>query len=195
LIDSGYSTIGKRLENVAEKLGGGKVTYIINTHMDLDHAHGNSFFSDNVTLINYPLLKELVSVGILDRRKGSDEQGVCFAEYYQLDIGTEKVFLFPVPGWHTFSDLLIYFPDSKAAFIGDCVTSLHLKRGNESDQDYQNRISRFKNMEGFMLHVEYARKMIDSFPENTVFVRGHGDNINMEDVRAFYESAHAAMKK
>ena len=90
--------------------------------------------------------------------------------------------------------MVIYFPDSNIAFMGDCFTSQHFKRDNESNQFYQNRMSRYINVEGFLLQVEYAKKMIGTFPENTTFVRGHGGNFNMADVKAFYDIARSAIE-
>jgi len=172
LIDTGFSPrcIAK-LKAKLQELGDGDIKYIINTHNHGDHTAGNSIAGDNTRIIGYSDLEQLLSEGIISKSKEplKGKTGKTFENYYTMQFNGEEIRIIPNPGIHSETDLIIYFPDSKVADMGDLLLS-------------QSFPAVGKNVIAYLAFLETA---LDIFPEDTKFISGHGKDSTYEDVKNY----------
>lgn len=98
----------QELLNAIKQLSEKPIKYVINTHSHMDHSGANAFFLKlGATIISQENAKYTNAVN-----------DVTFKDTYTLDIGNEKVELYHSVA-HTFDDVLVYFNNSNAIFMGD----------------------------------------------------------------------------
>jgi cyclase len=105
------------------------VQYLVNTHSDDDHVRGNRFFPQSVTFIAHEnCRKEL----FLPQRDGSQSEwnklelspfvpSLTFRSKMDIYLRPQKVELWYFGIGHTTGDAVVYFPEEKAAFLGDQI--------------------------------------------------------------------------
>lgn len=105
------------------------IQYLVNTHSDDDHVRGNRFFPQSVTIIAHEnCRKEL----FLPLRDGSQSEwnkpelspfvpSLTFRSKIDIYLGPQKVELWYFGIGHTTGDAVVYFPEEKAAFLGDQI--------------------------------------------------------------------------
>jgi cyclase len=172
LIDTGFSKrCVDKLKAKLQELGDGDIKYIINTHHHGDHIAGNSIAGDSTKLIGYSDLEQLLSEGIISKSKEplKGKTGKTFENYYTMRFNGEEIKIIPNPGIHSETDLIIYFPDSKVADMGDLLLS-------------QSFPAVGKNVIAYLAFLETA---LDIFPEDTKFISGHGKDSTYEDVKNY----------
>jgi glyoxylase-like metal-dependent hydrolase (beta-lactamase superfamily II) len=172
LIDTGFSKrCVDKLKAKLQELGDGDIKYIINTHHHGDHIAGNSIAGDNTKIIGYSDLEQLLSEGIISKAKEplKGKTGKTFENYYTMQFNGEEIKIIPNPGIHSETDLIIYFPDSKIADMGDLLLS-------------QSFPAVGKNVIAYLAFLETA---LDIFPEDTKFISGHGKDSTYEDVKNY----------
>ncbi|MBU2651492.1 MAG: ankyrin repeat domain-containing protein [Bacteroidetes bacterium] len=174
LVDTGCDEkLIEILKNDLIKLDSGEIQYIINTHLHQDHIAGNSIGGDNCTIISYTNLEKLVTEGTLTKQnkplKGSN--GKSFDSIYTLNFDDEKKQIIPYPGVHTNEDIMVYFPNSGVVHLGDLFIS-------------QSFPSVFQNVPGYL---EFLEIILNVFPESTIYIGGHGKEVNYDDLGNYYK--------
>jgi cyclase len=172
LVDTGYEETVPQLKKVLEKMGQGKIKYIINTHHHDDHTQGNVIAGPGTRIIGLQDIKQLVSEGVLVKAKGPlvGKTGEKFDLYYTLDFNGEEIRFIPSPGTHSSSDMIIYFTRSGVVHMGDLLLSQSFPAVSRNIKKY----------------LPILEKVIDIFPGDTVFLSGHGKDLSKKGVRDYY---------
>lgn len=134
--------------------GMGPIKYLINTEGHIDHIFGNHWFAGETTVIGHEKLNELFwtvagdldcydySVDVIERQDKEclhlmpsredyivNRPQITFSEHMTLKLGDHTFELYHTPG-HSPSQICVYVPEEKVAFVGDtlfsaCQTWLH----------------------------------------------------------------------
>jgi glyoxylase-like metal-dependent hydrolase (beta-lactamase superfamily II) len=168
LVDTGFKETVEPLRKNLAKIGGKDLKFIINTHSHGDHTSGNSIAGPNTKIISSSSLASMVAAGILKSGKGplTGRTGKQFPRYYSMRFNGEEVRIIPAPGSHSHSDQIIHFIGSGVVHMGDLLLS-------------QSFPAVSRNVPGYM---EILDKVIDVFPEDAIFISGHGKDSSMTDV-------------
>ncbi|MHC4843231.1 MAG: MBL fold metallo-hydrolase [Planctomycetota bacterium] len=169
------------VEQVIEEVG--KITdkpikYLVNTHSDGDHIRGNQYFPETVTIIAHEnCRKEFFH----PRRDGSESEwnnpelsafvpSLTFKNKMDVYLGIKKVELWYFGVGHTTGDIVVYFPEEKAAFLGDQIflgraQLIHSYKGGNSFE-----------------HVVTVSKMLETLDVEK-FYSGHSEMISPKEIR------------
>jgi cyclase len=145
------STLLEMREFALEK---GPIKYLINTEGHIDHIFGNHWFAGESIVIGHEKLDELFwtvadekdcydySVDVLERQDKEalhlmpsredyivNRPQITFSDRMTLKLGDHTFELYHTPG-HSTSQICVYVPEEKVAFVGDtlfvdCQTWLH----------------------------------------------------------------------
>jgi ankyrin repeat protein/glyoxylase-like metal-dependent hydrolase (beta-lactamase superfamily II) len=172
LVDTGFSRRAvKRIKAVLQKLGNGKIKYVINTHDHWDHVAGNEIGGEGAIVFGCKGREQLVAKGIISPGKGplKGRTGKTFVSYYTMRFNGEEIRLIPYPGVHSGGDWLIYFTGSGVVNMGDLLLSESFPAVGRNVPAY----------------LEFLEKVIDVFPEKTIFVSGHGKELTWGGVKDY----------
>ena len=177
LVDTGYPQTGDILKREVKKLGNGKIRIVVNTHEHNDHISGNVKFAEEVVVIAHERVRkayggEYFALEAL-HRPGIPQ--VVFKNDLTIFFNGEEIRLKHYPGGHTLGDIAVHFTKSKVTFVGDmvfadCFPGADIARGGD-----------------LKLCLENVQKIIDDYPEDTIFVNGHGPDYSTEDLKKYLE--------
>ena len=121
------------------------IRYLVNTHSDGDHVQGNRYFPKTVTFIAHENCRKDF---FRPDRRGNPSQwnqpeyspfvpALTFRDKMDLYLGSKKVELWYFGVGHTTGDIVVYFPEEKAAFLGDQIfltrpQLIHAHKGGNS---------------------------------------------------------------
>jgi cyclase len=166
------------------------VKYVVNTHSDRDHVGGNIYMPEGVIFISHEnCRKEFYLPG----RDGKPSEwnkpelsrfipSITFREKMELYSGARKLELWYFGIGHTTGDAVVYFPEEKAAFLGD---QLFLTR--------PQLIHSYKGGHSFG-HVKTLEKMLATLDANT-FYSGHSDPASRQEVEQHIVQIKALQEK
>ena len=158
------------------------ILYLVNTHSDGDHIYGNQFFPVGLTFIAHEnCRKEFFH----PKRDGSESDWmdsslapyvptVTFRDKMVLYLGSKRVELWHFGIGHTTGDAVVYFPEEKAAFMGD---QLFLDR--------PQLIHAYKGGNSFA-HVKNLKRMLEVLDAER-FYSGHSDVTDRSGIQAHIE--------
>jgi len=177
LVDTGYPQTGKVLKEEIKKIGIGKVRMVINTHEHNDHTAGNVRFADEAVIISHERVRTAYGGRYFAlepiNRPGIPQ--VTFADELSIHFNDEEIRLKHYPNGHTPGDIVVFFPKSNLAFVGDmvfagCFPGADLSRGGD--------------LTGCLHNVQ---KLMDDYPPGTRFVNGHGPDYSADDLERYLE--------
>jgi cyclase len=173
------------------------IKYLVNTHSDGDHVAGNRYFPETVTFIAHEnCRKDFFQPG----RDGSPSEwskpelspfvpSLTFTDKMNLHLGSKKAELWYFGVGHTTGDIVVYFPEEKAAFVGD---QLFLTR--------PQLIHSYKGGNSFE-HVKTLTRMLTTIDAQK-FYSGHseatdrtGVENHIKQVKNYQEKVATLMKK
>ena len=177
LVDSGFmkQTVGALREKIGE-LAGGDIRFVINTHFNSDHVAGNEIAGSTGKVIGLGELGSPDLQPVLSRSPDPlrSRTGRELPAPYLLRFSGEDVKIVPYPGLHSRDDILIQFEKSGVVCMGDLLLSQNCPA--------------VEDVAGYM---EFLEKVIDVFPEGTVFVSGHGRDLTMAGLRKYRDDLKA----
>lgn len=167
LVDSGLYEESANLRATLTELGVANCRWIINTHFHYDHTGGNAL--PGATVIATPALRQRLSVPQMLWRQQFPAQPestwpqMSVDERLTLYLGkNEPVEIIAIPGGHTDSDALVFFPHAGVIAVGDIYFAgmypiVHPEHG------------------GDLLHmIERLKQALALLPANGKVVPGHG---------------------
>ena len=89
-----------------------------------------------------------------------------FDSFYVLNFSGEKIKLIPYPGVHSGHDMLTYFSTSGVVHMGDLLLSESFPAIGSSIKEY----------------LAFLDKVINIFPAKTIFISGHGKEVDLKGV-------------
>ncbi len=154
------------------------IKYFVNTHSDGDHVMGNRYFSETATYIAHENCRQEF---FHPRRDGTLSEwdkpelapfvpSITFRDKVDIYLGSKKIELWYFGVGHTTGDTVIYFPEEKAAFIGD---QIFLTRAQ--------LIHSYKGGDSFE-HVKTLSKMLQTIDAEK-FCSGHSEMTDREGIR------------
>ncbi|MCP4727981.1 MAG: MBL fold metallo-hydrolase, partial [bacterium] len=154
------------------KINDGAFRFLVNTHPHGDHTSGNNIADERTVLINFESLERLVSDKIISVGNGrvTGKTGEGFERYYTLDFNEEEIRIIPNPGLHSNDDIMIWFSGSGVVHMGDILLS--------------ESFPSIDNVEGYL---EFLDVVLDVYPEETIFVSGHGKDLDHNGVKDYQD--------
>lgn len=174
VVDPGQLQTADALGKVLEKMGGGTMKFLVNTHHHGDHTQGNKIAGPDVTLIRSGDLETLTAEGVLKKAQNKliGRNGkLSFDTYYTLRFNEEEIRFIPAPGAHSNQDMIIHFTGSKVVQMGDLLLSRSFPAVGRNVVKY----------------LEILDTAIDVFPEDAMFVSGHGKDSSMKELKDYRE--------
>jgi len=169
-----FRTQGVRIHELAERLGGGPVQVVVNTHYHMGHTHGNPAFPSGTQIVSTD--KTLAYLNAVDAEYWQgDAAGTLPNQTIQsereLRLGGKTVRLIHPGRGHTDGDLIALFVEDKVLHTGDlfsngCYPNIDLEAGG-SVQEWAATIDR-------LLELDFDR-----------VIPGHGPVTNRDGLRAF----------
>ena len=113
---------GRRIKDLAERLGGGPTQAIVNTHYHRDHTHGNPAWAVGTKRVATDRTR-----AYLDRFDRSFWEGEAagtapseaFGDYHEMRIGGKTVRSFHLGRGHTGGDLVVLFVEDRVLHAAD----------------------------------------------------------------------------
>jgi cyclase len=117
-----FTAQGRHIREIAEKLGGGPVQAIVNTHYHMDHTHGNPAFPAGSRIVSTD--RTLAYLHVLDAGYWKGSAGATlpqetFDKELDLHIGGKTIRLIHPGRGHTDGDLVVLFVEDRVLHAGD----------------------------------------------------------------------------
>jgi len=115
---------GEEIRELAEDLGGGPVTAIVNTHYHRDHTHGNPGFAPGTRVVATE--RTLAHLRARDAAYWEGEAALTlpsdtFSDEHELRVGDKTVRSFQLGRGHTDGDLVALFVEDRVLVTGDLL--------------------------------------------------------------------------
>lgn len=182
IIDNQFADLSEKIQNAILELGGGKVNYVINTHLHGDHTGGNENFSENgATIIAQQNVRERLSKEqhneLWERTTPARPKAalpvITFEKSINLYFNNNELYIFHAASGHTDGDAAIFFKDENVIHVGDNFVTY----GFPFIDKYSGG-----TLNGMIDFNEQVLKIID---EDTKIIPGHGALSKKEDLKAF----------
>jgi cyclase len=165
---------GERIRELAERLTGGPIQAVINTHYHADHSHGNPGFAPGTRVVATQRTRDYLlafDASYWDGKAADTLPGDLFEQDYELRIGDKTIRSIHPGRGHTGGDLVVLFVEDRLLHMGDLLFSgrypnIDLEAGG-SVREWIGTLDR-------VLELDFDR-----------VIPGHGPVTDREGVRAF----------
>ncbi len=113
---------GRRIRNLAEKLGGGPTQAVVNTHYHAGHTHGNSAWPAGTRIVATERTRaylERFDPAFWEGSAAESAPNDLFADRHELRIGDKTIRSFYLGRGHTAGDLVVLFVEDRVLHAGD----------------------------------------------------------------------------
>ncbi len=156
------------------------ITTVILTHSDGDHVNGLIFLPPGLRVIAHKnVQRDLEKLAVSQTAMKDRLPLETYEGSFTLEGGGRTILLQNFGPAHTDGDTVVFFPEEKAAFVGDLAfvgrdPLIHLhKNGNSFG------------------YVKTLRALLEHQPEVTIFCSGHADPLDRSRVEALAKSIEA----
>jgi glyoxylase-like metal-dependent hydrolase (beta-lactamase superfamily II) len=115
---------GRRIRELAERLGGGPTQAVVNTHYHADHTHGNPAWPSGTRIVaterTRVYLERFDPTFWEDSAEGSAPNDL-FTDRHELRIGDKTIRSFYLGRGHTGGDLVVLFVEDRVLHTGDLL--------------------------------------------------------------------------
>ncbi|MBN1302175.1 MAG: MBL fold metallo-hydrolase [Melioribacteraceae bacterium] len=173
VIDTQFPDTAQHLMEGIRKQTSRSIDILFNTHHHGDHTSGNpylkQFAKDIVAHENVPALQRKRNM-----KPGEEDKivvaNVTFKDSFTADAGKEKIKAFHLQPAHTGGDSVIHFENANIAHLGDLVFNRVFPWFSLDDEG------------SFVSWVEYLKKLESGFDNDTLFIFGHGQGMDLAHV-------------
>lgn len=152
----------QQLLNAIKQLSSKPIKYVINTHHHMDHTGANGYFKNlGAIIVSHENVK--YSNAIYD---------ITFKDSYTINMGNETIKLYHNIS-HTFDDVLVYFKNSNALFMGDTYMT--------------NSFPHFYYGGGSKGHLNNIDTALSLGNENTYIIPAHGKLVSNKTELSTYK--------
>ena len=194
LVDAQFPEVYDGITQEINKLGGGPVDYLINTHFHFDHAEGNrAFGAMGADIIAHENSMEyflqgadIDMVGIVWPQQPYEKSArpkITYSDKLTLNLNGHSIDLMHFGPAHTTTDSMIYFRESNVIHMGDVanLTGLpYIDSGNGGTLDGM---------------IENVRAVLEIIDDDTIVVPGHGEVSNKGDIEIYVRKMEAVRDK
>jgi cyclase len=185
VVDTGYSQHAPKYREAIERLGGGAVTHVINTHWHDDHSEGNKVFGPDALIVAHANARAMLlhdnKINVV--RTILDQPAfppgalpvVTFEDRIELYFGDERLELVHVSPAHTAGDVAVILRGRNVVHTGDVFLP-----GAYPFADVDNG----GDFDGV---IEFCRGILERIERDTVIVPGHGPTATYADLEAYIE--------
>jgi glyoxylase-like metal-dependent hydrolase (beta-lactamase superfamily II) len=113
---------GRRIRDLAEKLGGGSAQAVINTHYHVDHTHGNPAWPAGTRIVATELTRaylERFDAAFWEDSAAESVPNDLFTDQHDLRLGDKTVRSLYLGRGHTGGDLVVLFVEDRVLHTGD----------------------------------------------------------------------------
>ncbi len=113
---------GRRIRNLAERLGGGPTQAVINTHYHADHTHGNPAWPAGTRIVATKRTRaylERFDPAFWEDSAAESAPNDLFTDSHELRIGDKTIRSFYLGRGHTAGDLVVLFVEDRVLHAGD----------------------------------------------------------------------------
>lgn len=184
VVDDQYPAMVPKIKAAVNKLGGGDVDFVINTHWHFDHTSGNPIFSKGGSwivshanarqMMTESQLINLVSVQV-DQAPFSTEglPVITYDDRMQFHFNGEQVDLLHFGPAHTTGDAAVVFRGRNAVHMGDVFNN-----GGYPFIDADNG----GDLDGV---IQFCKAVLESIDKDTVVIPGHGPVASYTDLEEY----------
>jgi cyclase len=115
---------GQRIRELAERLAGGPIQAVINTHYHLDHTHGNPGFAPGARVIATGRTRDYLlafDTSYWDGKAEGTLPNDLFEDEHELRIGAKTIRSIHPGRGHTGGDLVVLFVEDRVLHAGDLL--------------------------------------------------------------------------
>jgi len=164
-----------------KKLTPKPIKYVLLTHSDGDHVNGLTGFPPNITIAAQQQTRKDMDEAFKEPQQRLYLPGLTFSERLKIYSGSRAIELIYFGPAHTSGDAVVYFPDEKAAFIGDLFF-----------RDRDPLVHRQKNGSSFGL-VKVLKEILKL--DADTFLNGHSDPASKADIEGLIKSLEEKQSK
>jgi glyoxylase-like metal-dependent hydrolase (beta-lactamase superfamily II) len=180
IVDDQFAPLADKIKAALQKIHGGDLAYVLNTHYHGDHTGGNPVFGMEALIVAHENVRQRLSTEQTIRGRKVPPlppEGlpvITFGEGMTIHFNGEPVTLIYAPAGHTDGDSLIFFPTSKVLHMGDQFVN-----GSFPFLD----VGAGGSIEGLSKNVAMA---LEAFPEDVKIIPGHGPLGTRADLQKYH---------
>ena len=113
---------GRRIRDLAERLGGGPTQAIVNTHYHIDHTHGNPAWAAGTRIVSTDLTRAYLDYfdrGFWEGAAAGSAPNETFEDSHEMRIGGKTIRSYRTGRGHTGGDLVVLFVEDRVLHTGD----------------------------------------------------------------------------
>jgi len=180
IVDDQFALLSGKIREAIEKLGPGKLKFVLNTHWHADHVGGNPSFGKEATIVAHTNVRKRLTTKqelfgrVVEPMEKDGLPVVTFDQSLSIHFNGEEIKVLHFPRGHTDGDSVILFTGSNVVHMGD-----HLFAGTFPFIDLEHG----GDVEGFTRNVE---RLIEQLPADMKVIPGHGPLGTIDTVKTFH---------
>ncbi len=125
LVDAQLEPLAPKIREALKRLSDKPVKFVINTHHDMDHTHGNQVFGKEAPVIAHENVRKRLETQGIDLNEPPTPAPkhalplITFDKKLTLHLNGEEIRAIHFPNGHTDGDSIIWFTKSKVVHMGD----------------------------------------------------------------------------
>lgn len=180
IVDDQFAPLADKIKAALNKLGEGKLKFVLNTHHHGDHTGGNPVFGKEAHIVAHTKLRERLAAVASTPKEALPV--ITFDESLSVHFNGEEIRARHYPAGHTDNDAIIFFTGANVVHMGD-----HFFNGRFPFIDLAGGGS----VDGYIKNVGDVIAEIEKMPSGVKIIPGHGPLATIEDLKTF----HAALKE
>lgn len=188
IVDDQFAPLSDKIRAALEKIGPGRVKFVLNTHWHGDHTGGNAELGKDGTIV----AQENVRARLATAQKRDDEvigpspkealPVITFEDSLTVHFNGEDIRMLHYPRGHTDGDSVIFFTGSNVVHMGDLFFNVHGFPFVDLDSG--------GDVVGYAKDVE---AVLQKIPADAKIIPGHGALATVEDLRTFHRMLVASI--
>ena len=180
IVDDQFAPLADKIRAALQKLGEGKLRFILNTHWHGDHTGGNAVFGPEAPIIAHANVRRRLETGMnvpgreVPPAPREALPVVTFDQSLSIHFNDEEIRAIHFAHGHTDGDSVIVFTKSNVVHMGD-----HFFNGRFPFVD----LASGGDVEGYTRNVEAVIKQV---PADAKVIPGHGPLATVDDLKRFH---------
>lgn len=174
VVDDMYKMITPLLISEIRKITASPIRLVVNSHFHRDHIEGNNVLSNGAIVVAHENLFKRFKAGS-SWANDSTLPKILIRDSLTINFNGEEIKLFHLPNGHSDNDVVVYFPKSGVAHLGDLYfNGMFPAVYRESGGDLKQMIVNLQ-------------KILTILPSTTKVIPGHGDLGDKNSLTSYVE--------